>query len=260
MELNTKFEKQLKQAMQNQVKIQDETHLQRVLKNTNREFLRMQGGCRISFWEFFIRQVKYLSYSIWLVQGFALLILVGILGYSYGELSLDNGWQIAILLCGCAILIMMTSVPFVERSLRYNMNEIEAATRFSTSRLLLAKLLMIGIGDGIMIAGLLLITILYTSISIINAVLYLLIPFLLMSSVVLYLIGHVPMKRFKLLCITLGGSILYGAVVMWKTCPWIFREMFNIGWIGICVILIGICISQVRYIMLRSAVIELQIM
>ena len=118
---------------------------------------------------------------------------------------------------------------------------------------------MIGIGDGVMIVGLLLITILYTSISIINAVLYLLIPFLLMSSVVLYLIGHVPMKRFKLLCITLGGSILCGAVVMWKTCPWIFREMFNIGWIGICVILIGICISQVRYIMLRSAVIELQI-
>lgn len=259
MELERKFEKQLKEAMQNQFKIQDETHLQMVLENTNKEFSRKQGKYRISFWEFFRRQVKYISYSIWMVQGLALLILVGILGYAYGELSLDNGWQISILLCGCAVLIMMTSVPFVERSLRYRMNEIESATRFSISRLLLAKLLVIGIGDGIMIVGLLLITILYTSVSIINAVLYLLIPFLLMISIVLYLIGHVSMKKIKLLCISLGVMILCGVIVMWKMCPWIFGEMFTIGWIGICVILIGICISQIRYIMSRSAVIELQI-
>lgn len=257
--MQTELEKQLKSAMQKQINEKNDNHLQETLKKAEAALSSRENFKKIGFWEFLLRQIKFLFLPIWLVQGVILLVLIGSLYSAYGERVIVNGRDIAVLLSSSSILVILTAVPLINRSIQYRMNEIEAATRFSISRLLLAKLLMIGIGDSVMLLGLFLVTIFRTSIGVYSTIMYLLLPFLLMSCVVLYLLGHVRMEQFTWKCLVAGAITFILVSIIGKLCPWFYEQAFTCVGLGICLILVVVCVHQIHHIMNKTVISELQI-
>ena len=193
------LEKKLKRALHQPYTIANEKHFENTILLVKEEACQKKKRERISFSRFLIMQTKYIGWKIWSIQGIFLLFISYLLTcfYDYRE----SPQFVAKLLFCFSILLFMTALPFIYRSVHYQMQEIEAATRFSSVKLLMAKLIIIGIGDVFMMSGIFFTTIVKTSLQADCIILYLCFPFLLVSSGCLFMLGHFTPKHF------LTGSI-----------------------------------------------------
>lgn len=102
----------------------------------------------LSFMGLVRRQVGFLAWKIWLMQGMVLASLCALFLslYTYGA---DPRTTAALpkLLCCCSGIIAISAVPILKRSHRYHMAEVEQSTRFSLGGNVLSQLLFIAAGD-----------------------------------------------------------------------------------------------------------------
>lgn len=131
------------------------------------------GRCQLSFGGFMAKQVRFLAWKIWFLQGMVLALLCAVFFTVYGMRlnsmpdvlsgnvfdGMPGGVSVewaerffARFLCGCSGVIAACAVPVLQRSIRYRMFEVERVTRFSVRGGLTAQLLFIGIGDAGMLA------------------------------------------------------------------------------------------------------------
>ena len=117
------------------------------------------GRCQLSFREFLMKQIKFIAWKIWFLQGMVLAFLCAAFFSIYGVQA--NGRpgmmtdstlcilpeSIPRFLCGCSGVIAACILPILQRSIRYRMFEVERAAYFSVRGGLTAQLLFIGIGD-----------------------------------------------------------------------------------------------------------------
>lgn len=213
----------------------------------------------ISFTHFLLLQIKFIGWKIWMVQAGFLAVIIGIIGFLYGKNYLDNPQRVVKLLFCLSVFVFMTAVPFIYRSVRYQMQEVEAASRFSSVKLLLAKLIAIGIGDISVLGGIFFITIIKTALQADSAILYLLLPFLILGSGCLFMLGHFTPKRF------LAGSMGLCVLLVLACCivpghyEYLFQQSFSAGWIVVCLMLAAFCVGQFRYIIYHSTYTEIQL-
>lgn len=165
---------------------------------------------------------------------------------------------IKILAC-LSILILISALPLLYRSVRYRMQEIEAASRFSGVRLLLARLIVIGIGDACLLAGIFITTVLKTILPAGSVAFFLCFPFLLAGGGCLYLLGHYPPKQF------FAGSLLLCAflAVMISVLPGQYLELCQpplaVTQILLCALLLAFCARQIRYLIRIPSYEEMQL-
>ena len=214
---------------------------------------------RITFMPFLSMQIRYIGWKIWLAQGIFLLFLICLLNRFYGIYYLKNPLYMAKLLFCLSILVFMSALPFIYRSVHCRMQEIEAAAHFSSVKLLLAKLIIIGAGDLFILSGIFCITIWKTSLQADSMILYLCFPFLLAGSCCLFLLGHLPSRQFFIGSIGLCSFlILTAAAVSWHAVlP--FYNSFSTGWLMVCLFLSAFCVRQFRYILYSSSYTEMQL-
>ena len=136
-------------------------HLQKTISLAKNEWKERVVRPRITFSKFLAAQIKFVGWKIWLAQAIVVLCLSFLLVY-LGDYILNNPRNGALLLCSISILVLMSAFPFIQRSVRYKMYEIETATRFSATKQLLAKLLIIGIGDISMLCSIVCVAIINT--------------------------------------------------------------------------------------------------
>ncbi|MDO5411501.1 MAG: hypothetical protein Q4F21_13835 [Lachnospiraceae bacterium] len=207
---------------------------------------------RIGFQTFLFMQMKFVGRKVWLCQGLLLVL------FSVIFLAADGGylWKIpayaARMLCYLAILIAMTALPLIHRSIHYKMHEVETAARFSADRLLAAKLLLIGTGDIFMLAGILIIVSAKTSLPTGSVALYLLFPYLLASSGLLFLLGHLKTERFMPYSLSFYFLLLLLILALKQIYPGFFQQTLSGGWMAVCAGLMVFCIYQIRYLVYRS--------
>lgn len=178
-------------------------------------------------------------------QGLLLLgicaLLPSLLQYYFAHLT-SRG--IAALLCCFSAILSMHSISFAYRSSRYGMWEIEAASHFSFTRLLAAKILLSGIGNIILSGAVFTVISQNTSCSRARTLFYLLIPFLLTKYGSLLLQRHISMERLQVcyvwMCFGLPGVIFF----LSRYVPICFEQSFSPGWGGMCLILILACVYQ----------------
>lgn len=207
---------------------------------------------RINYSEFLKRQLRFIGWPIWLMQGTALIMLCIVF---YGPLNFyleDSVKGIAFLLCCLSVLVLLSSVPIIHRSVRYKMREIELSTRFSSVKLLLAKLLLIGIGNLVLLSVIFLLTITNTSLQTESVLLYLLLPYLAACSGFLYLLGHIPADKFEVYSVGMCCLMLTVFTILNRFHSDFFRQTFSTGWLLVCLLLVLFIIKQLRYIMYRS--------
>ena len=150
-------------------------------------------------------------------------------------------------------------LPVVYNASLYHMQEMEAASYFYSQRLLAAKLLIIGIGDGVMLVGLWSYALLRTPLSAPMLPLYLLLPFLLAAGGCLTLMGRCQPQQ-----VCLGGAGWCGLVLFALA---LTRSRLDLltqaqaAWIGVlgCAVLCLYCFWALRYLLRSSAFAELQL-
>ena len=251
------LENKLKQTLQQVPAVIDNSHLESTLSLARKEACLRQRRERISFAGFLIRQMTFMGWKVWTVQGIVLGILNAVLSRFYGyHISLQT--MVKLLFC-LSILVFMTVLPLLYRSVRYQMQEIEAATRFSCVKLLLARLFIISIGDVLLLCGIFLSTVLKTTLPAGSTILYLCFPFLLAGSGCLYMLRHFAPRHFFM------GSLFFCFFLMLVFCIIPNQYMLlslpslTLVWIMICALLFAFCIWQFRHIVKDSSFTEAQL-
>ena len=214
---------------------------------------------RISFPQFLALQLRFIGWKVWAVQGGILLLLCGLLSRLFGRGYWKDPQSVAGLLFCLSVLIFMMAPPFLYRSVRYRMQEVEAAARFSSARLLMARLIIIGIGDAAMLSGILLTAAVKTALQPSSAVVSVAFPFLLASSGCLYLLGHVSPRQFLGGSMGLCGFLLVGLSLAHRHFHFFPALALSPGWVGVCALLIAFCGHQFQYLLHHCAYAEMQI-
>lgn len=210
---------------------------------------------RIGFPQFLSMQIRFIGWKVWAVQGTSLLVICGLLSRLFGRGFWREPQSVAAVLFCLSVLVFMTAPPFLYRSVRYRMQEVEAAARFSSVRLLMARLIIIGTGDAVLLGGIVLTTAANSGLPGGSAVICVGFPFLMASSAGLYLLGHARPRRFLagstglcvLLLLTLSQAARIGAPTP------------SLGWAGVCALLAAFCWHQFRYLLHHCAYAEMQI-
>ena len=218
--------------------------------------VRQAGGKRnirerTGFGEFLLLQLKFAGWKIWLLQAALFTAVGGLLSRIYGDSYGISRDKIPFLLCCSAVLIAMTVLPFLQRSLRCRMYEVEAAAKMSSGKLMASWIVFAGIGDGIGLSVLIFLTVRITPLGYGSAVLYLVVPFLSAAAVLFYLLGHLEWRH------VLPGSVSACAVLLLlfgifsKYYPAFYLQSFTAGWALVCLCLLVFLARQ--YSRLRMA-------
>lgn len=251
---NKEVEEKIRQALRQAPAVTTDTHLEDTLFLAREEACRKLARKRISFLHFLIGQIRFMGWKIWIIQGILLFLTGGML-FRFDRYHVTLQTMIK-LLFGLSVLTFMTVLPFLYRSVRYQMQEVEAATRFSSARLLLARIIIIGTGDITMIGCVFYITILKTGIPAGSAALYLFFPFLLAGSVCLYMLGHLPPGQSFI------GSFLFCILLVMLFCivpgQWAFwfQQSLSAAWCLVCALLSAFCARQFRFLIRDCACLE----
>ena len=251
------LEGQLKQILQESPVPSNETLLASTLLLAEKELSKKQSRKRISFPRFLQKQIIYIGWKIWSIQGLFLLAAVSILS-DFSD-YMKNPRHLARLLLCLSVAVCMTALPMLFRCARYRMQEIEAAARFSSVKLLLARLIVIGAGDLCLLTGIFLTTIIKTALPADSAILCLCVPFLSACGGCLFMLGHLPPGQF------FRGSLLFCSLlillssVFTEQYAFFFQPLPWAAWMAICALLLIFCAGQLRYVMHASSYTETQI-
>lgn len=146
-------------------------------QNKNR-FLRSVTQPKIGFWEFVLAQAAYIGRQVWVLS--FLVLLAALLGVRF--LQRDLLWILTALMPYLAV----TAVTEQVRSESCGMAELEVTTRFSLKSVLLARMTLVGLVHGLVLALLMLLG--RQELAVMARVgVYLLVPYLLTTMTGLWL-------------------------------------------------------------------------
>lgn len=256
---NKDFENRLKTTLHKTENREMTDAMQKIIWKIKRDLYRRPQRERLRFTDFLSIQMQFIGWKVWLYQIFLLVLFSTVFSGAYGDYLCRTPAYAARVLCYLAILIAMTALPLLQRSIHYKMQEIEAATHFSTAQLLATKLMIIGLGDIFMLTGMLIIAATKTSLQTGSIAFCLLFPFLLASGGTLFLIGH--LKANRLIPGSLGFYFLMilSIILVKQFYPGFFQQTLSGYWVAVCIGLMAFCIYQVRYLVSRSCYSEMQL-
>ena len=244
--MTSKLEHYLKDSFQNETIIENVVHKEKVQNLVGEELSNKRMTKRISYPNFVFRMIRFISPKIWFVQGICFILLsVWLLANSRELANIEIAYA-SKMLCLYTVCIPFVSVPFLYRSVQYNMQEVEMVASFSYVQQLMMKLGMIAVGDVVMLLGGILVGAKAFHLDILSALLYVTLPFLLISSILLFITVHVPANRMILSCCVLFAVMLFVLNRLTHIYPVLFTYRFN--WISLllCVALLVLISVQLK--------------
>lgn len=231
-------------------------HMRETIYLARQEIGKKTKQRRLSFGQFLKTQIRFIGWKIWMMQ----MIILGLIYFCmldfFGKYHTEHPENLLKLLMVLSIIVLMTAIPFLYRSTRYRMQEIEAVTYVSSVRLMLTRLLIIALGDGVILGCIYIMAISNSIIPKQVIFLCLSIPFFATCNGCLFMAGHFKPQYFLQgsigLCIAMIGLLLYKGV-------W-FEMLFQNVIYGLIIysLLLLLCIYQI-WNMKNSSYVELQI-
>lgn len=218
-------------------------HMQETICLVKKEIVRKAKRRHLSFWGFLKMQMRFVGWKIWTLQGIILGFIYLFMSDFFGKYYMENPGFLIKLLMVLAIVVLMTAIPFFYRSIYCRMQEVEAVTYVSSVRLLMARLLIVAIGDGVLLGSVYAIAIVNSVMPKLLIFLCLSLPFLTVCNGCLFMAGHLKPKHF------LHGSIGLCMVtigLLWYKGRWL-ESLFQNGVYGLLIsgLLTILCIYQI---------------
>lgn len=210
---------------------------------------------RIGFLAFLRRQIRFLGWKIWMAQSFLMLFFYKMLDVLYSRLGVRES-RVALLLCSVSVLTLFLAMPSLYQSMRCGMYEMECATRFSSWKVLAVRLILISAGNMLLFGGFWVIAALKTPLQAGSILLYLLLPYLAVKSGMLYLLVHLPVRRFAQGSNGLGIACLCLLFLLYHFYPALFQQTFSAGKGLLCAILLLSVIVQMHSVINGSPCVD----
>lgn len=187
-------------------------------------FIRRMGVLRIDIARLVMMQARYISKWVWISS-------VLLCGMAYAITFFMEERYVSAIIALIPFLVMF-SVTESMRSYRYKMEELELSTRFSLKSIVMARMLMLGIGN---LVVLVIVTALLENRMELN-MLHVLTPYFLTASGGLYIVRKVNGNESVFFCFLL--AMLVSALRLWL--PWRFSEIllpqFVPIWALVCIL------------------------
>ena len=217
-------------------------------------YIKRKRKPRISFGAFLLRQMQFAGGRIWAFQAVALTVIcLMIKGIYGGRYASADPRQIAFCLGVAAVIAAMTGIPYLCRSLRYDMYEIETASRLSYSGLLLARIILAGAGNLVMLAAIFTVVYVKSLVPAGTAIVYMLAPFSAVWIGCLLIAGHSCSKRTYLYCTAFSIGFMLLLYALFKLSPQLFAREMLAAWAAVCIVMIGGLLTQIRILAKRPS-------
>lgn len=194
--------------------------------------------------DFLLVQFLYIRKRVWI---FSALLFAAVL-YASLVLSADTLWSIS----AFTPLLALLMVAETGRSERFEMAELEMATRFSLKSVLLARLGILGLGNVLLLGALVPIGLFHSKIPPVQAGLYIVTPFLLTTFLCLHIVRRYREREGIYLCTGVSaciGVLVYSSRLSFQA---LYEESFPGVWFSVSVLLIFCILRQYRSFLLRE--------
>lgn len=209
-----------------------------------KEFFKEVGGTSISTFAFMKLQISYIRKSVWLVS-----ILVLILAMvSKAIMGKDCIWMISAMMPFIALCMIAESA----RTEMYGMAELEQASRFSLKSVMYARLSIIGITHLILLGMVIPFAKNGILISYIQLGIYILVPYLLTSTLGLMIVRRVRGKENIYFCAGISVMVSYLNLLIKDSFQQIYDEKWFIWWVCVfAYLLVKVC-SEYKKVIYRT--------
>ncbi|MBQ6844953.1 MAG: hypothetical protein IJO60_10010 [Agathobacter sp.] len=194
-----------------------------------RTFLRQFRNRKMSLFSLVFMQIKYISKWVWLVSVlfcFIVYIALDVLGMK--SMSLLLTW---------IPFLTVLSITESMRSYRYGMDELETSARFSLKSIVMARMLILGIGN--LLTLMVMLQMLHGRVGL-HAV-HIFTPYFITASGCLYIVRMFRGNESIFFCFTLAIVICVVQILL----PWQFKDCYlpdNLSiWAVLCAI--GVCVT-----------------
>lgn len=197
-----------------------------------RRFLRQFGAKKIQMLPLIVMQIKYISKWVWVISG----IFCGI---TYAVLEVVELKYLSMILALIPFLVML-SVTDSMRSYQYGMEELEASARFSLKSIVMARLLIFGFEN--LLVLLIMTELLNTHIEF-HAV-YIFVPYFVTAGGSLYIVRNIRGNESIFFCCALAVFVCGLQILL----PWQYKECYLPQyipiWAIVCIIGVFITIKE----------------
>lgn len=203
-----------------------------------RAFVRQLGLQRMNLFHVIAMQARYISKWVWMIS--ALFFTATCLVAQVAE------WKYVSMVLAFVPFLVMLSVAESMRSYHYGMEELELSVRFSLKSIVLARMVMLGLGNLLVLAGVMLMLKGEYQVNVI----YVMTPYFLTAGGGLCIVRRLRGNEGIFLC--LGLAVLVCALQLYL--PWSFAAIFKPEkvWVWVCACVIGIFVTiREAYRMIR---------
>lgn len=249
----------LQAALKDQPALQiSEEHLVQTMREARIAYQSRRQRERIRYPAFLLRQVRFVSAPVWLLQGLLLLCALWLFGFENMGSASDFAPRHLPILLGCfAVFIAMTGIPFIGRSAQYRMLETEMATRISIPKLLLTRIFIIGIGNVLLLTVSFFLARTKAEFGAGSIALYLLLPYLIACCGCLFIQAYAHSGQQGFACTAFCFSLTGLLFVLYKTAP-VAYEQVSVGiWGMLCTVCVLILIIGIYRLLDKAASLDL---
>ncbi len=252
--MNKERRSKLQAALKNQPVLQiSEAHRMQTIEAARIEYRSRRQRERIRYPAFLLRQVRFIGAPVWLLQGLMLLCACWFFGFAltaglYGLVSR----HLPLLLCCFAVFIAMTGIPFLGRSAKYRMLEVELATRISLPGLLLTRILLVGASDTLLLGVALLLVGTGTELEAGSVAAYLLLPYLVACCGCLFIQVQAHGRYRGFVCTAFCFLLVALLFMLYRTFPQVYEQALLGIWGVLCAVCVPALLAEV-YRLLKKA-------
>ena len=193
------------------------------------EFLKTIPQPEISNLSFMLSQIEYIPKYVWGL--FGLLFGTALVGGCFREK--DVLWIVSALIPFAALSVLTGNV----RSDIHRMTELEMSARFSFKSVILARMGILGASHLLLLIFLIPICAVYNAASVLQTGLYLLVPYMLTTSVGLYAIRKTHRTDSMYICMGIAIAISGFSIFIQNTFPGVYGMKYTPIWLIVLIIL-----------------------
>lgn len=216
--------------------------VQKLIERSVQELRQTEPKPRKSPWKIALAQICFAGWKVYLAQ-----ILILCAGLIMGRCLLDgirslSPVSIIRALSLVSVMVSLSMLPFLYRSARYSMLEVESAAWLSGRRLMLIRAALLFIGDILLVLVVSVMAILRTGLEAWTAVSSAGLPMLVIFAGLLYLIRKTDLTRFGQRFAMLCGGIAAGMQII---CRQMLSTWLITAQAALCAILLLVCGLQI---------------
>lgn len=234
--MNYRLQKKIRNALYEKELDDMGAQMGQTLSAVRGQFQKNSKKRRIGFWELLFSQIRFIGVRIWGIEILIVLFLTLFLSSFFKDFYFFTPKKMAFCLSCVTVIASMFALPFLYRSKRFVMMEIESATYFSVKRILLSRFLLFFGGEAVIMAGIC--TVAYVQQFVHDIMfIYMFLPFFLVCDGVLFFLQNTSPDKFCIHYACYGGALLLLFLTAYYTIPRIFDEMLPYPVLGVIVVL-----------------------